>query len=119
MIAGWWGVQMRLIRHLRKSIYGAISWRAAVMCAAALSMAIARGAPPDFPNLHPSVAVRTLANQNHRQLFDHENFQWGTSVSTALPAPLPTAAAHSMPADAVIFEIDRAGWHFNRPPPII
>lgn len=109
---------MALIRLLRKSNCGLVSYRAAIMCVAALSVLLARSAPPSLPHFYLGSAVHSLAEHDHRLCFDHEGFQWGTSPSTTLTTPPPVASPHLITTAAPFVEIVRDGWHFNRPPPI-
>src|ERR1019366_5351831 len=107
---------MSLVRPLRKSICGLVSYRAAIMCVAALSVLLARSAPPNLPHICLDSAVPSLADHDHRQCFDHEGFQTGTSPSATLLTPLPVASPHLITTAAPVVEIVRDGWHFNRPP---
>jgi len=108
---------MSLVRPLRKSICGLVSYRAAMMCVAALSVLFARSAPPNLPHIYLDSAVHSLTDHDHRQCFDHEGFQWGTSPSATLLTPPPVESLRLIPPPAPVVEIVRDGWHYNRPPP--
>lgn len=88
------------------------------MCVAALSVLLARSAPPSLPHIYFGSAVNSRADHDHRQCFDHEGFQWGTSLTATLIAPPPVASHHLFPAVAAFVEVVMDGWHYNRPPPI-
>jgi hypothetical protein len=109
---------MTLDRIFRKSSRGLVSYRAAIMCVAALSVLLARSAPPSLPHLYFGGTVNSLADHDPRQCFDHQDFQWGTYPDTAQTTPPPVAAPNLTTADAPFVEIVMDGWHFNRPPPI-
>jgi len=109
---------MSLVRIFRKNNRGLISYRAAVMCVAALGVLLARSAPPRLAHLFPDSAVTSLAEHDHRLCFDHEDFQWGTFGSIALPIPPPVASPHLNLTAQHPFKVVTDGWHYNRPPPI-
>jgi hypothetical protein len=109
---------MALVRRLRKGIWGLALYRAGLVCIAALSVLLARSAPPSLPHLYFDGTVNSLADHDHRQCFDHQDFQWGTSPSIAQTAPPPVASPHLTAAAAPFVEIVMDGWHYNRPPPI-
>jgi hypothetical protein len=109
---------MSLVRPLRKSICGLVSYRGAVMCVAALSVLLARGVPPSLPHSYPGSIVHSLAEHGHRQCFDNEAFQWVTSPSRILTTPPPVASPHLIATAARVVDLMRDGWHFNRPPPV-
>lgn len=103
---------------LRKSNRGSHYYRAAVMCVAALSLLLARSAPPSLPHTFADSAVISGADDTHRFLFDQENFQWGTFASFAQSTPPPVAAPHRVMSAEPSLEVSTKGWHYNRPPPI-
>ena len=109
---------MSLIRPIRKSSRGLVSYRVLIMCVAALSLLLARSAPPSLPHISLSLAVNSQADHDHRQCFDHEGFQWETSLTATLIAPPPVASHHLISTVAPSAEIVMDGWHYNRPPPI-
>ncbi len=109
---------MSLVRIFRKSNRGLAFYRAAIMCVAALSILLARSAPPSLPHLYFDGTANSLADHDHRQCFDHQDSQWGTSPGTAQIAPPPVASPRLTTAAAPFVEIVMDGWHFNRPPPI-
>lgn len=109
---------MSLVRPFRKSIGGVVSYRAAIMCVAALSVLLARGAPPSLPHFYPGSIVHSLAEHGHRQCFDNEAFQWGTSPGATLTTPPPVVSPHLIATASPAVGIVGDGWHFNRPPPI-
>jgi len=109
---------MSLVRPIRKSSRGLVSYRVLIMCVAALSLLLARSAPPSLPHISLSLAVNSQADHDHRQCFDHQDFQWGTSPSIAQTAPPPVASPQLTAAAAPFVEIVMDGWHYNRPPPI-
>ena len=89
------------------------------MCVAALSVVLARSAPPTLSHFYPGSTVHSLAEHEHRQCFDYEGLHWGTAPSTVLTTPPPVASPHLIPAAAPVVDIVKDGWHFNRPPPLI
>jgi len=109
---------MGLIRFLRKSKRGLFSYRAAIMCVAFLSFLLVRSTPPSLPHINLGLTVHSIPDHGHRMSFDHQDFQWGDSPAATRPAPPPVASAHLTTAAAPFVEIERDGWHFNRPPPI-
>ena len=110
---------MSLVRPIRKSSSSLVSYRAAIMCVATLTILLARSAPPSFPNISLSLAVTSHADHDHRQCFDHEDPQWVVSPSSSLITPPHVASAHLTPTDKPLVEVVTDGWHYNRPPPII
>ena len=109
---------MALVRRIRKSIRGLVSRRGAIMCAAVLSILLARSAPPGLPHISLRLAVNSHADHDHRQCFDHEDSQCGTSPSATLTIPPPVVSPHPARTFEPFVEIVTDGWHYNRPPPI-
>jgi hypothetical protein len=109
---------MSLVRPIRKSSRGLVSYRVLIMCVAALSLLLARSAPPSLPHISLSLAVNSQADHDHRQCFDHEDSQWATSPRTSLTTPPPVVSPHPTPTAEPFVEIVTGGWHYNRPPPI-
>ena len=108
---------MTLVRRIRKRIRALVSRRGAIMCAAVLSILLARNAPPSFPHSSLRLAVHSDADHNHRQCFDHEDSQVGNSPSATLTIP-PVVSPHANRSFEPFVEIVTDGWHYNRPPPI-
>jgi hypothetical protein len=109
---------MSLVRIFRNSNRGLVLYRAAIICAIALSILSARNAPTRLPHLFPDSAVTPLAEHDHRLCFDQEDFQWGTFGSMALPIPPPVASPRLNLIAERSFKVVTDGWHYNRPPPI-
>lgn len=109
---------MSLVRPTRESIRGAMSYRALVMCVAALSLLWARSAPPNLPHGPLNLAFHSLADHDHRPCFDHEDPQWVTAPCTPLAAPPLVVSSCSIHASATLIEFVTDGWHYNRPPPV-
>jgi len=109
---------MALVRRIRKSLRALVSRRGAIMCAAGLSILLARSAPPSFPHISLRLAVNSHADHDHRQCFDHEDSQWGTSPSATLTIPPTVVSPHPTRTFEPFVEIVTDGWHYNRPPPI-
>ena len=109
---------MSLVGPIRKSSRGLVSYRALIMCVAALSLLSVRIAPPSLPHISTGLAVNSPADHDHRLSFDHEDSQWATTPSIALNAPPPVVSPHPIDSVEPAFEIVKEGWHYNRPPPI-
>jgi hypothetical protein len=109
---------MSLVRPIRKSSCGLISYRVLIMCIAALSLLSVRMAPPSLPHISTGLAVNSPADHDHRLCFDHEDSQWATTPSIAVNAPPPVVSRHPTPSVEPSLEIVKEGWHYNRPPPI-
>lgn len=101
-----------------RSVYGLITYRAAIMCVAALSMLWARSAPTHFAHSSRSLTFHTAADHDHRQCFDHEDSQLASAPSGPRIAPPPAVSSHAIYALATFVEFENDGWHYNRPPPI-
>jgi len=109
---------MSLVLPIRKSRYGLISYRVAIMCVAALSFLLARNAPPSFPHTSISLTISSHADHDPKPCFDHDDSQWALPPSAALGAPPPVMSAHLTPTVEPFVEIVTDGLHYNRPPPI-
>ena len=109
---------MSLGRPIRKSSGGLVSYRVLIMCVTALSLLLARSAPPSLPHISTGLAVNSQADHNHRLSFDHEDSQWATRPSTAVNTPPPVVSPHPTPSVEPSVAIVTDGWHYNRPPPI-
>ena len=109
---------MSLARPIRKSSRGLVSYRVLIMCVAALSLLLARSAPPSLPHISTGLAVNSQADHDHRLCSDHEDSQWATCLSVLLTTPPPVVSAHPTHNVEPSFEIVKEGWHYNRPPPI-
>jgi hypothetical protein len=108
---------MSFSRSVRRSS-GLGSYGVVIMCVAALSVVLARSAPPRISPIYSASTVTSLAEHEHRLCFDHESFECGTSTNTALATPPPSASPHLSSTAPVAFEVFADGWHYNRPPPI-
>ena len=109
---------MWLVRPIRKSSRGVVSYRVLIMCVAALSLLSVRIAPPSLPHISTGLAVNSPADHDHRLSFDHEDSQWATTPSTALNTP-PSVVSHRLTRTAEAFvENVTDCLHYNRPPPI-
>jgi hypothetical protein len=121
-----WRVNMSLIRPTRKGISGLVSYRAVVMCVAALSIFLARSAPPSFPRISPpsfrltslSLAFGSHSTSDHRRCFDREDPQGVTSASTSPSTPPPVFFPPPAPTSDPLLEFVTDGLHYNRPPPV-
>jgi hypothetical protein len=109
---------MSLVRLIRKSKCGLVSFRAAVMCVAAFSLLWARVTPPGLPHTSLSLSFSSHAAHDQRQCFDHEDVQWTTSASAPLAVPPPVVSLGPIHSAEPFVEIATDGWHYNRPPPI-
>lgn len=111
---------MFVVQFIRESSVSFGSRRLLVLCVTALSVLLARNAPPDFANIPPRLTVNadSHASHDHRPYFDHEDSSWGTAPRATLTSPLPVASPQLTVAVAPFVEIEIDGWHFNRPPPI-
>jgi len=109
---------MSLVRPIRKSSRGLVSYRVLIMCVAALSLLSVRIAPPSLPHVSTGLAVNSQAGHGQRLCFDHEDSQWATSPSIALNTPPPVVSPHPTPRVEASVAIVTDGWHYNRPPPI-
>ena len=109
---------MSLVRPIRKSSRGLVSYRVLIMCVAALSLLSVRIAPPSLPHISTGLTVNSPAGHDHRLCFEHEDSQWATTPSIALNAPPPAVSPHSTDSVEPSFEIVKEGWYYNRPPPI-
>ena len=109
---------MSLIRLIRKSCRGLVSYRVLIMCVAALSLLLVRIVPPSLSQISTGLTVNSQADHGHRQCFDHEDSQWATTPSIALNTPPPVVSPHPTPSVEPSVAIVRDGWHYNRPPPI-
>jgi hypothetical protein len=109
---------MSLVRSIRKSSRGVVSYRALVMCVSALSLLSVRIAPPSLPHISTGLAVNSQADHDHRLCFDHEDSQWAATPSIAPNAPPQVVSPHPTHSVEPSFEIVKEGWHYNRPPPI-
>jgi hypothetical protein len=108
---------MSLVRPIRKSSRGLVSFRV-LMCVAALSLLLVRIAPPSLPNISTGLAVNSQADHGHRPCFDHEDPQWATTPSIELNTPLPVVSPRPIASVEPSVAIVTDGWHYNRPPPI-
>jgi hypothetical protein len=109
---------MSLVRPIRKSSRGLVSYRVLIMCIAALSLLSVRIAPPSLPHISTGLAVNSAGNHDHRLCFDHEDSQWSICPSILLATPPPVVSLHPTQSVEPSFEIVKEGWHYNRPPPI-
>jgi hypothetical protein len=109
---------MSLVRPIRKSSRGLVSYRVLIMCIAALSLLSVRIAPPSLPHISTGLAVNSLADHDHRLCFDHEDSQCATTPSITLNTPPPVVSPYPTHSVEPSFEIVKEGWHYNRPPPI-
>jgi hypothetical protein len=109
---------MSLVRPIRKSSRGLVSYRVLIMCIAALSLLSVRIAPPSIPHISTGLAVNSAGDHDHRLCFDHEDSQGATTPSIALNTPPPVVSPHSTASVEPSVAIATDGWHYNRPPPI-
>jgi hypothetical protein len=109
---------MPLVRPIRKSKCGPGSYCAVTMCVLALTMVLARSAPPRFLHNSDSSTINAQVIHDHRQYFDHEDSLWVTSPRAALTDPLPVVSANPTVVNQPVVEIVTDGLHYNRPPPI-
>lgn len=105
-------------RPIQNTIRNSISYRAAIMCIAALSVLWARNAAVSVSLSPISSAFHAPSDHDHRLCFDHEDPQWLTAPNTALAEPsLIVSSQPSRNAEPPI-EFVTDGWHYNRPPPL-
>ena len=109
---------MSLVRPIRNSSRGLVSYRVLIMCIATLSLLSVRIAPPSLPHISTGLGVNSQADHGHRLCFDHEDSQWATCPSILLTTPPPVVSPHPTQSVEPSFEIVKEGWHYNRPPPI-
>jgi hypothetical protein len=100
------------------SLCSLITYRAAIMCVAALSMLWARSAPTHFAYSSHSLTFQTAADHDHRQCFDHEDSQLASAPSGPQIFSPPAVSSRAIYAAASFVEFENDGWHYNRPPPI-
>jgi len=100
---------MSLVRPIRKSSRGLISYRVLIMCIAALSLLSVRIAPPSLPHMSTGLAATSAADHDHRLFFDHEDSQWATTPSIAVNAPPPVVSRHPTPSVEPSLEIVKEG----------
>jgi hypothetical protein len=110
---------MSLVRPLRDCKRGLSSYRAAIMCIAALSVVLARSAPPSLPHIYLGSAVDCQADHDHRQCFDHKDSEWGSFPSATLTISPSAVSPHWNSTGPATVEMMTEGWHYNRPPPTI
>lgn len=108
---------MLLIRPPRKSICGLFSYRAAVMCLAALGILLAHGALASVSHSSLKVSVGLRVAHDQRQCFDHEDAQWLASSSATLSTGLSVVQLQPVRIAQPFVEIVTDGMHYNRPPP--
>jgi hypothetical protein len=109
---------MSLVRPIRNSSRGLVSYRALVLCIAVLGLLSVRIAPPSLPHISTGLAANSLADHGHRLSFDHDDSQWATTASIALNEPPPAVSPYATDRVEPAFEIVKEGWHYNRPPPL-
>ena len=109
---------MSLVRPIRKSSRGLVSFRVLIMCVAALSLLLVRIVPPSLPHISTGLAVNSQADHGHRPCFDNEDSQWVTTPSIALNTPPPVVSPHPTASVEPSVAVVTDGWHYNRPPPI-
>jgi hypothetical protein len=108
---------MSAVRLLWKSSGGRISLRPLLVCAA-IGFLLARGVPPSLRQLIPGLVASSLAGNDHKQCFDHDDFQWLSSPSAAPTALQPFASSAPAVVPEPHLEVATDGWHYNRPPPV-
>jgi hypothetical protein len=109
---------MSLVRPIRKSSRGLVSYRVLIVCVASLSLLSVRIAPPSLPHVSTGLAVNSQADHDHRLCFDHEDSPWATAPGTAPNTPPPVVSLHlTLTAEAFVDNVTD-GLHYNRPPPI-
>ena len=112
------GVHMWLVELLRKSKCELFYYRAAIMCVATLSVLLVRSAPPSLPEISLGITVHSFPDHQYRLSFDQQDFQWWARADATQPSPPPVVAPHLSATAPPFLEIERNGWHFNRPPPV-
>ena len=105
--------------RISKSVFGPVSFRAVIMCVAALGMLWVRSVPVALPHSSRSIAFHSSVNHGHRQCFDHEDSQWASPPASPRTAPPPAVSSRATYAAGVLVEFVTDGWHYNRPPPIL
>ena len=108
---------MAPLRRTSRNVCGVISYRAVIMCAAALSLLWARSVPRISSHSSHSVAFQSSADHDHRQSFDHDESQWAAPPSAPRSAPPLAVSSDATYASAPLLEFITDGWHYNRPPP--
>jgi hypothetical protein len=88
-----------------------------MVCFAALSILLARNAPPRIVQIFSSPAAISLADHEHRLCFGHEGLKGVDFVTTSFSPPT-AASPHLIDTACRVFEVVPDGWHYNRPPPI-
>jgi hypothetical protein len=107
---------MSFVRVMRKSSSGFLSYRAAIICVAALGIFWGRVAPPAFSQA--SVNVSTHADHDRQHCFSHEDSQWVVTPSATPNARPPFVSSRLVRPSQSLVELVTDGWHYNRPPPI-
>ena len=117
---------MLLVRRLRKSTGGLVSYRVAFICVTALGILLARSARLSFPHISPpgfrhtslSLAFHSHSGSDRRQCFDREDSPGITSLPATLLVPPPVFSPRPTPTSEPLSEIVTDGLHYNRPPPV-
>jgi len=107
---------LSLSRRIRKVTHSSISYRAAVLCLAALSVSWARYVPPSVSYSSPNSAFHTIWDHDRHLCFDHEDPQWPTAPSTALSTLSPIVSSQPIRNAEPPVEFMTDG-HYDRPPP--
>jgi hypothetical protein len=109
---------MSLVRRSQGSSCSVISFRAAVVCLAALGMLWMRTRQPVFRFTSGISSVSSQPAHDHKPLFDHEDAQCLTLLGTPFPVAPPLVTLHLSYSAKSVGEFTADGWHYNRPPPI-
>jgi hypothetical protein len=109
---------MALIRLLWKRNFGKLSHRAVIVCTALLGFLLVRAAPLSLQRLTHGSVSHSLSTHDHKQFFDHDDFQWLSPPRGTLTAPTQVASSHLPVAAPPHVDIVTDGWHYNRPPPL-
>jgi hypothetical protein len=108
---------MAFVGLLRKSNRPEISFRAVILCVAALAL-LARYVPRSSAIVQLDPNIHSHTNHPHGQFFDHEDPQYTYTLSAAPEMPSPNSWSEAPPAPETFLEIMSDGLHYNRPPPV-
>jgi len=102
----------------RRSYRDVARHRGAFVCLVVLIALFARGTPLNIlPGPHGS-AAHSLASQNHRPCFDHNDSQWLGCPPAPPGDPLLAASSCSVSAAQPFVGSVVEGWHRDRSPPL-
>lgn len=97
------------------------AWRQVALISVVVSAVLAaRNLPPNFPtktSVHASLSASWHHDQRPR--FDHHGSYWSSPTDSFLLAPPAAECANVGPASESFSTLQKKGFHYNRPPPLI